>query len=139
MAYRYPSSNPFRSLPARQYQGPLPTPLPGLAGFRRGLGQLTTVDANGNIVDENGNILGNVNTTPMPGTFGPGACPGSPGCPGYIAPSAIAGPAPVSGPTAGILPVTSSSFTAWLNQNSSTVLWIGGIALAVLLLSKVTR
>lgn len=42
----------------------------GGAGFPiglRGLGQLTTVDASGNIIDENGNILGNVSSTPNTG------------------------------------------------------------------------
>jgi hypothetical protein len=33
----------------------------------------------------------------------------------------------------------SPSFTDWLNQNSSTVLWIGGIGLGVLLLARMAR
>lgn len=36
-------------------------------------------------------------------------------------------------------PAPSGGFTDWLNANSSTVLWIAGIGLGVLFLSKVTR
>lgn len=33
---------------------------------RRGLGDLTTVDENGNILDASGNVIGNTATTPIP-------------------------------------------------------------------------
>lgn len=38
-----------------------------------------------------------------------------------------------------ITPTGSGSLTDWLNQNSSTLLWVGGIAIGVLFLSKVAK
>ena len=108
MAYIRPMRNRLRSLPVRQYQGPLPTRL-------LGLGQLN--------------------------------CPGDPGCPGNpidIGTSAVVNVTPTGSTITTpqgvqVFAAPGGSLTDWLNQNSSTVLWIGGIALAVLLLSRVAR
>lgn len=140
MAYVHPVRNRLRSLPVRQYQSPLPSKLPGLAGLR-GLGQalnVATVDAAGNEWDANGNFLGNVNfqtTVPVPV---PSTTTLSPSVTGTI--STTPGVA-LTNPPGGPYPVGTSaaSLTSWLNTNSSTVLWIGGIALAVLLLSRLGR
>ena len=66
-----------------------------------------------------------------------GGCPGSPGCPGYVAP--VPSVSDTSVGTVYYLPASApsgSTFTDWLNQNASTVVWIGGIAVGVLLLSR---
>lgn len=118
MAYVPPFRNPLRRLPIRQYQGPLRNRLPGL-----------------------------------------GDCPGDPGCPGNPTPAPDIFNLPLTGPYTNPSPVTSAqlgiaasaqnpnlpgpsvtqTFTTWLNANSSTALWVGGIALAVLMLSRVAR
>ena len=36
-------------------------------------------------------------------------------------------------------PAPSTGITDWLNQNSSTLLWIGGVSIAVLLFSRMAR
>lgn len=115
MAYVNPRRNPLRRVPIRGYYGPLPSRLPGL-------GQVGT----------------------------PGGCPGSPGCPGYqvtledlqnlplVTPSpttqvAITLAAAQQNPN---LP-GGGTFTDWLNANAKTAVWIAGIAVGILLISRV--
>lgn len=116
MAYRRPTRNILRTLPVQQLRSPLPgTRLPG---------------------------LGDLN------------CPGDPGCPGNLDTSNL----PLIGPYTNPSPTTNAqlalaasglnpdlsvaptgSITDWLNTNASTVLWIGGVAVGLLILSKVVR
>jgi hypothetical protein len=122
MAYMPPVRNPLRRLPVRAYRSPIPSRLPGL-------GQVGT----------------------------PGGCPGSPGCPGNVQPIDIYN-LPLIGPYTNPSPMTAAqlgiaasglnpalakagpfNFTDWLNTNSSTVLWISGVALSVLLISRMAR
>lgn len=85
-------------------------PLPGLRGYRRGLGDdgTTPVDIG---------TSATVTVTPSSTTISP------------------TGGTPITVPTA----TGTGSLTDWLNANSSTVLWVGGIAIGLLLLSKMTR
>jgi len=100
------------------YVRPVRNRLPGLRGIRRGFGDLN--------------------------------CPGDPGCPGNPIPIGQTAAVTVTPTTTTIVtpqgtqtvPTANASaggFSDWLNQNSSTVLWIAGVGLGVLLLSRMAR
>ena len=82
-----------------------------------------------------------------------GGCPGSPGCPGYVVTTSDLWNLPLTGPYANPSPQTTaqlalmasalnpnlisgSTFTDWLNAHATAAAWIGGIAVGVLLLSR---
>lgn len=109
MAYIQPRRNPLRRSPVRIYTGPFRSPLPGMAGIRRGLG-----DDGTSPIDIG--TSASVTVTPTQTTITP------------------TGGTPVTVATPG-----SGGVTNWLNSNSSTLLWIGGVAAAVMLLSRMGR
>lgn len=110
MAYITPRRNPLRRLPVRAYAGPFRSPLPGLAGLRRGLGD----DGTGPIdIGTSASVTVTPTTTTITPTGG--------------GPVTVATPGQISSPS------------DWLNANSSTLLWIAGITAGVLLLSRMGR
>ena len=117
MSYIPAVRNPLRQLPIRQYLGPFRNPLPGL-GDVFGAAPSVTSDL------------------PLTGPYtNPSSANPSPS-------SALTG-AQLGIATAGLnpnlTPASSQTLTDWLNTNSSTLAWIGGIGLGVLFLSRATR
>lgn len=99
------------------YVRPVRNRLPGLRGYRwrRGLGTIAPVITPGGPVDIGTSAV--VTVTPTTTTITP------------------TGGTPVTVPTPG----DSGGLTDWLNSNSSTLLWVGGIGLGVLLLARLAR
>ena len=122
MAYISPIRNPLRRLPIRQYQGPFRNRLPGL-------GDAPTDPATG-----------------LPCAAGTGTdlvpCIPSIGTSAGVTVTPNTTTVTGQGASAGYqqsTPAAQPSFTDWLNTNSSTVLWIAGIGLGVMFLSRLTK
>lgn len=133
MSYIPAVINPLRRLPIRQYQGPLRNRLPGL-----------------------GNVFGPpLACCPDASSQAAGATPDGAACDPNCMTAVVSNPEQVAAYVASlqkqvnqqtpqqspVAPVAgqAKSLTDWLNQNSSTVLWIAGIGLGVLFLSRLTR
>lgn len=116
MAYICARRNPLRRSPIRTYRGTLPNPLPGLAG----LGQTTDTGA------ISPDLLTQLQNLPY-------------GTPETQTPFATAELALAGAAMNPNLPSGSTGLTDWLNTNASTALWIGGIAVGVLLIAQLSR
>lgn len=114
MAYICPRPNPFRRSPVQTYRGTLRNPLPGLAG----LGQTDTSGISPDLLSQ---LQGLPMTIPETQT------------PFVQTELALSGAAMNPNLASG------SGLTDWLNTNASTALWIGGIAVGVLLIAQMTR
>ncbi len=117
--YICPRRNPFRRSPVRIYRGTLRNPLPGLAG----LGQADSGTLDGGLSPD---LLTQLQGLPY----------GTPYTQTPFVQTELALSGAAMNPN---LPTGATSITDFLNTNASTMLWIGGIAIGVLLISQMAR
>lgn len=109
MSYMRPVRNPLRTLPVRMYRGPMRNRLPGL-------GQVdTTTAAAMNLPVLNPLLIPGSSQNIASQIMGESLNPNLP------------------------MGTTSGGLTDWLNTNASTMLWIAGVSIGVLIIARVGR